>query len=86
MNQIPERTCVICYSKKAPAELLAVTRLKSGEIRINPNHEFFGRSAYICRNKACLEKARKNKKKNVFSYHLKKPFPEELWQELERII
>lgn len=86
LTHTPERTCIICFAKKAPTELIAITRLKSGEIVINSGHNFAGRSAYICRKRACLEQARKEKKRKVFAYHLKKPFPEEFWSELEKLV
>ena len=80
-HHIPQRTCIVCFSKKSPEELMAVTRLPSGEVKANMMHTFSGRSAYICRQKACLEKAR-NSKRNPFRYHLKVDFPKELWEEL----
>lgn len=57
------RKCVGCNELLNAGKMIKITR-KNGtnEIFINPNPKIFGRSAYLCYNKMCIESAlRKNK-------------------------
>ena len=54
------RKCVACNSLKSRNELVKITVKKNdsgSEIMVNPDTKFFGRSVYICRNKACIDNA-----------------------------
>jgi predicted RNA-binding protein YlxR (DUF448 family) len=86
VKHIAERTCCGCFSKRAVSDLLAVTRLKDGSVKVNPDHLLDGRSAYLCRNKFCVAKARKRKGRDGVSYSLKTPVPVEVWGEIGGII
>jgi predicted RNA-binding protein YlxR (DUF448 family) len=45
--------------------MIKITKVSaSKEIVINPNSKIFGRSAYLCYNQSCIEKALKKKKIN----------------------
>ncbi len=81
-----ERTCVGCFKKDDQGNLLAVTRLKSGEVVVNFGHKFVGRSVYLCRNQKCLKKAKMRKGKNGVEFGLKVKAEESLWRELERVV
>lgn len=71
-----ERRCVSCWQIKDRSELLKITAdSTSGKVVINPNSVTFGRSAYLCYNKSCIESAFK---KNKLSKHLKASVPNEL--------
>ena len=85
-RHIPERTCCGCFARKKQDELLAVTRLMDGSVLLNVSHKLSGRSAYLCRNKTCMEKARLRKGKDGLSFGLKTHVPREIWAELEKLI
>ena len=71
-----ERRCVSCWQIKDRQDLIKITASNSnGEVIVNPNSLTFGRSAYLCYNKSCIESAFK---KNKLSKHLKSPVKEEL--------
>lgn len=71
-----ERRCVSCWQVKNRLDLIKVTAdSTTGRVIINPNSVTFGRSAYLCYNKTCIESAFK---KNKLSKHLKAPVPSEL--------
>ena len=60
-KKIPQRQCLGCNVKKAKKELLRVVRTPEGEIVLDFTGKRSGRGAYICRSRACLEKAVKSK-------------------------
>lgn len=71
-----ERKCVGCGAIKNREELIKLTRENnSREVVINQSNKIFGRSAYLCYNKSCIESAFK---KNKISKILKTPVPEDL--------
>ena len=71
-----ERRCVSCWQIKDRSELIKITvDCTNGKLIVNPDSVTFGRSAYLCYNKSCIEK---KKKKNKLGKHLKAPVPNEL--------
>ncbi len=71
-----ERRCVSCWQVKDRDELIKITAdNNTSKPVINPNSTTFGRSAYLCYNKSCIEAAFK---KNKLGRHLKMPVPSEL--------
>ncbi len=71
-----ERRCVSCWQLKDRLELIKITAdSTTGNVIINPNSVTFGRSAYLCYNKTCIESAFK---KNKLGKHLKASVPSEL--------
>ena len=71
-----QRKCVGCGEFKPRENLIRVMKNENGgEIVINPNSKTFGRSAYLCYNESCIEKAFK---KNKLAKHLKSSVPNEL--------
>lgn len=59
-KKIPMRTCIACREMKPKAELMRIVCNNSGEIFFDPSSKQNGRGAYICRDKQCIEKARKS--------------------------
>ena len=60
-KKTPMRTCIACRAVKPKRELIRI--VKSGtEISLDRTGKKNGRGAYICRNAACLKKARKGKR------------------------
>lgn len=71
-----ERRCVGCWQVKNRDELIKITANNvNGIVIISPNSVTFGRSAYLCYNKACIEAAFK---KDKLKKHLKASVPNEL--------
>ena len=71
-----ERKCIGCGAIKDVKELIKITKnFVDGKVIVNPNSKIFGRSAYLCYNKTCIESAFK---KNRLAKHLKTSVPNEL--------
>lgn len=60
-----ERKCVGCGQIKNSSELIKITKnYLTGKVEINENSKIFGRSAYLCYNKKCIELALKKNRLN----------------------
>ena len=71
-----ERKCITCGEIKDTKDLIKITKQSStGNVIINHDTKIFGRSAYLCYNKTCIEGAFK---KNKLSKALKTPIQEDL--------
>ena len=55
------RMCVGCREMREKRSLLRIVKSAEGEISFDPVGKKPGRGAYICRDRACLEKAVKQK-------------------------
>ncbi|MBE6599350.1 MAG: YlxR family protein [Ruminococcaceae bacterium] len=82
-KKIPERRCVGCQGTFPKKELIRVVRSPEGEVSIDFTGKKSGRGAYVCKNEACLKKA---KKTGVLHRHLEVEISEELYEELLREI
>ncbi len=60
-KKIPMRTCIACRSEKPKKELIRIVKTKDGEFKIDRTGKLNGRGAYLCDDKACLEKIIKKK-------------------------
>lgn len=60
-KSVPVRLCLGCREPKPKNELLRVVRSNDGNIQVDLRRKLSGRGAYICRNRACFEKAYKSK-------------------------
>ena len=58
-KKIPMRMCVACRQMKPKLELIRVVKTPEGEIVAAAGSKLNGRGAYICKDKACIEKAEK---------------------------
>ncbi len=73
---MPERKCIGCGKIKNRDEMIKVTKdYKANTLVVNGDSSTFGRSAYLCYNKSCVENAFKKK---YLQKVLKTPVPEEL--------
>ena len=61
-RRIPMRKCTGCNEMKPKKELVRVVRSPEGEVSLDLTGKKAGRGAYVCRNLACLQKARKAKR------------------------
>jgi predicted RNA-binding protein YlxR (DUF448 family) len=71
-----ERKCIGCDEIKNRDDLIKITKEHAtNSLVINGNSKVFGRSAYLCYNKSCIENAFK---KNKLQKILKTPISAEL--------
>ena len=56
-RKIPMRMCVGCREMKEKRSLLRVVKSPEGEISFDRVGKAPGRGAYVCKSKACLERA-----------------------------
>ena len=64
-NKDRQRKCVGCGAIKPCADMIKITKVsQTGEVFVNPDSKTFGRSAYLCYNRSCIELAIKKKKLN----------------------
>lgn len=60
-KKIPQRQCVGCREMKDKNKCLRIVKSAENKIELDESGKKNGRGAYICRSKACLELALKNK-------------------------
>ncbi len=60
-RKIPVRRCCGCGEGKPKKELVRIVRPPEGEVSLDLTGKKAGRGAYLCRDAACLAKARKKK-------------------------
>lgn len=80
-KRIPERQCLGCNAHKPKNELLRVVRTPDGSAELDFTGKRSGRGAYICRDVACLKKARKSKR---IDRSLDITVPDEVYDKMER--
>ena len=78
---IPIRQCIGCREQKPKPELIRVVRSPQGEVSLDPRGKASGRGAYLCRDAACLKKARKGDR---LSRSLDTQIPDEIYAQLEK--
>lgn len=84
MKKIPQRSCVVCRTKKDKNELIRIVKNQTNEINIDESGKKPGKGAYICDSIECLEKGIKTK---ALSRALELEIPNEIYEKLrERII
>lgn len=57
----PQRKCVGCNEMKDKDQLIRIAKVSDNEFVFDVTGKMNGRGAYICRSKACLDKAIKNR-------------------------
>ena len=62
VRKIPTRRCTGCGEHFPKKTLIRVLRTPEGEIILDLTGKKNGRGAYICKNAACLKKARKSRR------------------------
>ena len=78
-----QRMCCVCRQKHPRTQLIRIT-LSQGNLKINEGKQkYFGRSAYICKNKECLELAIK---KRSLNRAFRREIPQETYEDLTKFI
>lgn len=82
-KHIPERQCVGCGLRSGKGDLLRIIRTPEGSVIPDPTGRGNGRGAYLCRNRECLEIA---KRKRSLQRTLKCEIPEAVYDEILAVI
>ena len=80
-TKIPQRQCMGCRERKEKRQLIRVVRKTDGSVCVDFSGKVSGRGAYICPDKACLNKALKSKS---LERSLEVAIPEEVYGRLEK--
>ncbi len=59
------RKCQGCLKLINRDELIKITKLPDGTLKINPNSKELGRSVYVCKNPECIKNFIKKKRLKV---------------------
>lgn len=81
VKKFPQRQCVGCREMKNKKDLIRVVKSPEGEISLDFGGKKPGRGAYVCREVACLKKARKSR---ALERALEVTIPPEVYDALER--
>ncbi len=80
-KRVPLRMCTGCGEMKPKRELVRVVKSAAGDISLDLTGKKAGRGAYVCRDIACLKKARKSRRiEKSFACQI----PEEVYDRLEK--
>ena len=83
MKKIPMRRCLATNQSFPKKELLRIVRTPEGEVEVDLTGKLNGKGAYLSRSNEALEIARKKK---VLSRALETEIPEEVYEEISRVI
>lgn len=83
MKKIPMRRCLAINESFPKKELLRIVRTPEGEVKVDTTGKLNGKGAYISKSNKALEIA---KTKKVLSRALEIEIPDEVYDEIERII
>lgn len=79
-RKIPMRMCTGCGQMKPKLELVRVVKSQAGDVSLDLTGKKAGRGAYICRDRECLQKARKARRlEKAFSCRI----PDEIYDKME---
>ena len=81
MKKVPLRQCLGCGEMKGKKEMMRVIKTAEGDISLDITGKKNGRGAYLCMQKECLQKARKNK---GLERSFKMSIPAEVYNNLEK--
>ena len=56
------RKCQACLKIKDRNEMIKITKLPNGNLKVNPSSKELGRSVYVCKNSDCVKVFIKKKK------------------------
>ncbi len=82
-KKIPMRTCVVTREKYPKFELIRIVRTPDENVIIDLKGKENGRGAYLKKDLAVFEKARKNK---VLNKHLECEVPDSIFEELKKMM
>lgn len=65
MEKEIKRKCQGCFNLINRRELIKITKLKDGTLKINPSKYELGRSVYVCKNVECIKQLIKKKRLKI---------------------
>lgn len=80
-KKIPVRQCIGCGEMKSKKEMMRILKTPEDEIVLDMTGKRNGRGAYLCKQRECLLKAKKNK---GLERSFKMSIPNEVYESLER--
>ena len=80
-KKISMRQCVGCGEMKNKRDMMRVLKSAEGPVILDMTGKKNGRGAYLCMNKECLVKARKNR---GLERSFKMSIPDEIYENLEK--
>lgn len=83
MKKIPMRSCIVTKEKLPKKELIRVVRTPEGNVIVDLSGKANGRGAYLKKDLAVFEKAKKSK---VLNKHLELEVEDSVFDELEKLI
>ena len=81
-KKIPLRTCIVTKENLPKSELLRIVRTPDGDIEVDESGKLNGRGAYIKKDIAVLEKAKKNK---ILDKVLETEISDDIYDEIRNI-
>lgn len=83
-KKIPTRRCTGCGEHFPKNTLIRVLRTPEGQVVLDLTGKKSGRGAYICKNPACLKKARKSRRiESSLDCHISEELYEKMEEELK---
>lgn len=82
-KKIPLRKCVATGEMHPKKEMIRVVRSKEGEVSVDMTGKKSGRGAYVSKSEEAIAAA---KKKKVLDNQLEVKVPEEIYEELLRVV
>jgi predicted RNA-binding protein YlxR (DUF448 family) len=83
VKKIPLRKCVVTGERFEKKQLLRIVRSPEGVVSVDLTGRANGRGAYVSKDLAAVEKARKTK---ILERHLEIQIPETVYDEMIRVI
>lgn len=82
-RKIPLRKCIATGEMLPKKSMIRIVRTKEGEVSVDITGKKSGRGAYISKSEEAVEIARK---KNILERQLEVKIPEEVYEEIIRLI
>ena len=82
-RKIPMRRCVATGERLPKKELLRIVRTPEGEIKADPTGKANGRGAYLKKDTAAVDAAKKN---HALERALETEIPDSFWEEVKQVI
>ena len=83
MKKIPMRSCVVTGEKCEKRELIRVVRDNTGKVFVDMTGKANGRGAYLKKDLEVIKRAKQNK---ILDRRLEVQVPDNIYEELEKLI
>lgn len=83
VKKIPLRKCCVTGERLEKKALMRVVKTPEGDVKYDPTGKLNGRGAYVSKNKAVIDKA---KKTNVLGKQLEVMIPDHVYEALKEAI